>query len=72
MSKFINLRNLVAGAVASVATGATAALAAISAGDEANIMAGISASDAVFFKIGGAILIVMAGIWGFKRVKSLL
>lgn len=46
--------------------------AALSAPDQALILTGINASDTVFYAIGGGILVVMAGIWGFKRVKSLM
>lgn len=46
--------------------------AALSAADQTTILSGISASDTVFYAIGGGILVVMAGIWGFKRVKNLL
>lgn len=60
--------------VASVATLAVPALshAALSAGDQTAILTGITASDTVFYAIGGGILVVMAGIWGFKKVKGLL
>ena len=53
-------------------TFAVTSFAAISPTDEANILAGISASDATYYVLGGGLLIVMAGIWGFKRVKALL
>jgi hypothetical protein len=46
--------------------------AALDPADEALIVTGINAADASFYKIGGAILIVLAGIWGFLRVKRLL
>jgi hypothetical protein len=46
--------------------------AAISATDEASILTGVSASDSLFYKVGGGILVVMAGIWGFKRVRGML
>lgn len=48
------------------------ASAALSAGDQTSILAGITASDTVFYSIGGGLLVVMAGIWGFKRVKALI
>jgi hypothetical protein len=48
------------------------AQAALSAGDQTLILSGITASDTVFYSIGGGILVVMAGIWGFKKVKALL
>lgn len=46
--------------------------AAMSAADETAIKAGLTASDTIFYSIGGAILIVLAGIWGFKRVQGLM
>ena len=46
--------------------------AALGAADQTAILSGITASDTVFYSIGGGILVVMAGIWGFKRVKSLM
>lgn len=60
--------------VASALTVASAvpSFAALSAADQTTILAGINASDAVFYAIGGGILVVMAGIWGFKRVKALM
>lgn len=48
------------------------AFGALDPADEALITAGISSADASFYKIGGAILVVLAGIWGFLRVKRLL
>ena len=51
---------------------AQSALAVISPTDETALLAGVSASDALFYKIGGGILIVLAGIWGFKQVRKLL
>lgn len=51
---------------------AVPSFAAMSAADQTAILAGISGSDTVFYAIGGGILIVMAGIWGFKRVKALM
>lgn len=51
---------------------AVPSFAAMSAADQTAILSGISGSDTVFYAIGGGILVVMAGIWGFKRVKHLL
>jgi hypothetical protein len=51
---------------------ASLANAALSAADQTSIISGISSSDTVFFAIGGAILVVLCGIWGFKKVKGLL
>lgn len=50
---------------------ATASFAAISPTDVTAIQSGITASDSTFYTIGGGILTVMAGIWGFKKVRSL-
>jgi hypothetical protein len=58
--------------VAALATTAVPSFAALSGSDQTAILAGISDSDTVFFALGGGILVVMAGIWGFKRVKSLM
>jgi hypothetical protein len=58
-------------AVCMLAT-APVAQAALSASDQTSILSGISASDTVFYAIGGGILVVLAGIWGFKKVKGLL
>ena len=67
-------RRVVAGlaALASPLIAAVPSHAALSAVDQATILGGINASDTVFYAIGGGILVVMAGIWGFKRVKSLM
>lgn len=51
---------------------ASNSFAALSAADQTAIQNGITASDSVFYAIGGTVLVVMAGIWGFKRVKALL
>lgn len=56
---------------ATVLAAATASVAAISAPDVALIQAGITASDATFYTIGGGILVVLAGIWGFKKVRGM-
>jgi nitric oxide reductase large subunit len=55
-----------------VALSASSALAAIDATTQTAIQSGITGADATYYAIGGTVLIVMAGIWGFKRVKSLL
>lgn len=49
-----------------------AAFAALAPADEALITTGIASSDASFYKLAGAIMIVMAGIWGVKKVIGLL
>ena len=59
-------------ALLALCTFASVSFAAISPADETTILAGISSADATYYVLGGGILVVMAGIWGFKRVKSLL
>jgi len=55
-----------------IALSATSVLAAMDAADETAILAGISGTEATFYTLGAGLLVVLAGIWGFKRVKSLL
>ena len=71
---FTKVRGVLVSSAAIVGSIAVPALshAALSAADQTTILDGITASDTVFYAIGGGILVVMAGIWGFKRVKSLL
>lgn len=64
--------SVVLSAVAVTALTALPSFAALTEGDKANIQAGITASDVVFFAIGGTILTVLAGIWGFKKIQSLM
>lgn len=45
---------------------------AISSENLTAVLSGITASDIVFYAIGGGILVVMAGIWGFTRVRSVV
>lgn len=59
-------------AVAATAVTAVPSFAGLSAADQTAIQAGITGSDSVFFAIGGTILTVLAGIWGFKKVQSLM
>ena len=56
----------------SLAAMATASFAELSAGDLTTIQTGIAGADANYYAIGGSILVVLAGIWGFKRVKALI
>lgn len=73
--KAVSAKQFVLTAVTGGAVAVTTAVeshAALSATDQTTILNGISASDTVFYAIGGGILVVMAGIWGFKRVKNLL
>lgn len=51
---------------------ASPAMAALDATQQTAIQTGITGSDAVFYAIGGTVLIVLAGIWGFKKVQGLL
>jgi hypothetical protein len=44
----------------------------LSGSDLTAITSGVASSDAVFYSIGGAILVVCAGFWGFRKVQSLL
>lgn len=50
---------------------AGSSFAALSVADQTAIQTGISGADVAFYAIGGSILVVMAGIWGFKMVKRL-
>lgn len=61
-----------AAAAVTSALSAVPAMAALSAADQTAIQTGITSADAAFYAIGGTVLIVLAGIWGFKRVRSLL
>lgn len=62
---------IAAGTSTVVAGLATSAMAELSAGDLTTIQTGIQGSDTNYFAIGGTILVVLAGIWGFKLVKRL-
>ena len=74
MIKFHNVKRVLTSAA--VAAGAVAvpclSHAALSAGDQTSILSGITGSDTVFYAIGGGILVVLAGIWGFKKVQGLM
>ena len=72
MFKYLNIKKVVAGAVAGVALAGTQAFAAMSVADEAEVLAGIAGADVLFYKVGGAILIVLAGIWAFKKVRGIM
>lgn len=63
--------NKVLGSVALVGATAVPSFAAISAADQTAILAGISGSDTLFYALGGGLLVVMAGIWGFKKVRAM-
>lgn len=72
--QFSRFKHTVVAAASTAAAIAAPAVshAALSASDQTAILSGITASDTVFYAIGGGILVVMAGIWGFKKVKGLL
>jgi len=59
-------------ATAAVGMAATSSMAALDSADLTAIQTGISSADTNYYAIGGTILTVMAGIWGFKMVKRLL
>jgi hypothetical protein len=68
MKKFLKVSCL----TAAVSALAVPCFAAMTVADETAIKAGLSASDSIFYTIGGAILVVLAGIWGFKKVQHLI
>lgn len=74
MPKFHNVKRVLVSSAAVAGAVAMPVLshAALSAADQTNILAGITASDTVFYAIGGGILVVLAGIWGFKKVQGLM
>jgi hypothetical protein len=55
-----------------VVSGAVQSFAAMAPADVTATTTGISDAMALFYTIGGSILVVCAAIWGFKRVKALL
>lgn len=69
MSKKLVTKLSVVSALTALAANAQAAL---SPADEALIKSGLTSSDAVFYSIGGAVLVVLAGIWGFKKVMRMI
>jgi len=50
----------------------SSAMAELLAADLTAIQTGITAADGNFYAIGGTVLTVLAGIWGFKLVKGLI
>jgi hypothetical protein len=40
--------------------------------DQAATLAGITGASTLYFAIGGGILVVLAGFWGFKKVMGLV
>jgi hypothetical protein len=65
------LQSLVLLALVTLMATATQSMASLSAGDLTSIQTGITGADTSYFAIGGTILVVLAGIWGFKMVKRL-
>jgi len=37
-----------------------------------NVKNGITSADVNFYAIGGTVLVVLAGLWGFQKVKELI
>jgi len=68
---FGKMKTLLALVVLSIVASAQSAMAALSAGDLTSIQTGITGADANYYAIGGTILVVLAGIWGFRLVKRL-
>ena len=63
---------VVAGTVAAVVGVAGSALAGLDSAQVNEIKTGIQGADTNYFLIGGAVLVVLAGIWGFKMIKQLI
>lgn len=59
-------------ALVALAVTAGQSVAAMAPADVTATTTGISDAMALFYTIGGSILVVCAAIWGFKRVKALL
>lgn len=45
---------------------------ALSAENQASILTGVASADSIFYALGGAILVVLAGMWGFYKVMGLI
>lgn len=69
MFKKARIALLSALAVMSTAIGSFAAMAPA---DVTATTTGISDSLTLFYTIGGTILVVLAGIWGFRKITGLL
>lgn len=63
---------VVALAVAGAAAVPCSAFAALDSATATSIQSGITGSDATFYLIGGTVLVVLAGIWGFRKIVNLL
>jgi len=51
---------------------AVSSFAAMAPADVTATTTGISDSLTLFYTIGGTILVVLAGIWGFRKITGLL
>lgn len=58
--------------IALVVASAVSSHAGMSAADVTATTTGISDSLTLFYTIGGTILVVLAGIWGFRKITALL
>lgn len=72
MYKKLKKLSVVLSAAAATAATASNSFAGLSPTDLTAIQTGITGADTVFYAIGGTILTVLAGIWGFKKVQSLM
>jgi Inovirus Coat protein B len=68
---FKRLKSVILGA-ALVAFSAVSSFAAMAPTDVTATTTGISDSLTLFYTIGGTILVVLAGIWGFRKITGLL
>lgn len=59
-------------ALALVVASAVQSVAGMAAADITATTTGISDSLTLFYTIGGTILVVLAGIWGFRKITALL
>lgn len=55
-----------------VVSSAVSSFAGMAAADITATTTGISDSLTLFYTIGGTILVVLAGIWGFRKITALL
>ena len=59
-------------AAVAVVSSAVCSFAAMAPADVTATTTGISDSLTLFYTIGGTILVVLAGIWGFRKITGLL
>ncbi|MHB8121340.1 MAG: major capsid protein [Desulfuromonadaceae bacterium] len=59
-------------ACVAVVSSAMSSFAAMAAADITATTTGITDSLTLFYTIGGTILVVLAGIWGFRKITGLL